>query len=442
MKQKPKQVKARVDYLRVSDEDGQYPERSFDYQRQLIEDRLSSLVGMPASHEYTDIERGTRNDRIQYQRMLTDAQAGMFSDLCVYRIDRFGRAPQEVFTAVNLLEALGVKIWVADMPNMEIGTPNGNLQLGIQTVLAKYEVDLLGQRVRDTKRQLMLQGKWPNHPPEGYVAKREEISSRKYRCWVEQHPVQARMVREAYDLWLTAQYTLQEVCEELHRRGYTRRSGKPWVWDEPGTGLRRYALSHIQRALTSPFHAGWVISKTHGIERGQVRGEWDAIVTDDELDRSIAIMNEHAGDKSREKRHIYILRGVLWLDYEGQQYRMHGSTPTGRTKSYGYYETRAKCGGRHRRVRSDRVETEIPGWLQHISISPHKLPQIRRVYHQHIDQLTSPSRGRRLEELEKRIQALEAQEADLGRLLITGKIGEEAYDLLRREWQEKITAAR
>jgi DNA invertase Pin-like site-specific DNA recombinase len=442
MKQRLKQVHACVNYLRVSDEDGQYPERSFDYQHQLIEDRLLPLVGLPVSHEYRDIEKGTRNDRVQYQQMLTDARAGMFSDLCVYRIDRFGRSPQEVFTAVNLLESLGVKIWVADMPNLEIGTPNGNLQLGIQTVLAKYEVDLLGQRVRDTKHQQMLRGKWPNHPPEGYVSKREEISSRKYRCWIEPHPVQSKIVREAYDLWLTGLYILQQVCEELNRRGYTRRSGKAWAWDDPATGSRKYAGSHIQRMLSSPFHAGWVVSTTHGIHRGQVRGEWTPLVTDDELDRSLAIMKQHATDKSRERRYVYILRGILWLDYEGKLYLLHGSTLTGRSRKYGYYETRANCGGKKRRVRDEFVERNLSSWLQHIGICPKQIPAVRTLYQQHVAELNGASHKRSLDELGRRIQALEAQEVDLGRLLLTGNISEEAYNLLRREWQDKLTSAR
>lgn len=441
-KRVPQQVKARVNYLRVSDEDGQYPERSYSYQRQLIEERLGPLVGLPASREYRDLLKGTRTDRVNYQRMLADARAGLFSDLCVYHIDRFGRSPQEVFNAVNLLQGLGIKIWVADMPNMEIGTPTGNLQLGIQAVLARYEIDLLGQRVRHTKRNMMLQGKWPSYPPDGYVSRHEEISSRKRRCWIEQDPTQARMVRDAYDLWLTGTYTLQELCEELHKRGHTRRSGKPLAWDKPGTGQRQHAGSHIQRILTNPFHAGWVVSRTHGIERGQVRGEWDPIVTDEELDRSLAILREHDHNKSREKRHPYMLRGVLYLDWEGRPVRLYGSTPTGRSKSYGYYVTKVSCGGTHRRVRLEAVESRIPAWLQHITINPSRVSRIRDVYRRHIDDLRTPDRRRMLEELEARVKMLEDQEADIARLLLTEKISEATYDKLRKEWHDKLMAAR
>jgi hypothetical protein len=44
--------------------------------------------------------------------------------------------------------------------------------------------------------------------------------------------------------------------------------------------------------------------------------------------------------------------------------------------------------------------------------------------------------------LEERIRRIQDEEADLARLLVTGRLSEEAYDNLRREWQTKLFQAK
>ena len=60
-----------------------------------------------------------------------------------------------------------------------------------------------------------------------------------------------------------------------------------------------------------------------------------------------------------------------------RDYKVSGSTPTGRSKSYSYYMTIAKPGGVRRRVRCDVVEEQIPLLLDSITIDPDMLPRIR-----------------------------------------------------------------
>jgi DNA invertase Pin-like site-specific DNA recombinase len=78
-------------YLRVSDEDKQTPERSFAMQRQRINEQLLAKSELPFLQEYRDMLTGTVANRADYQQMLADAQAGLFSHLALYRADRFGR---------------------------------------------------------------------------------------------------------------------------------------------------------------------------------------------------------------------------------------------------------------------------------------------------------------------------------------------------------------
>jgi DNA invertase Pin-like site-specific DNA recombinase len=84
-------------YLRVSSEDKQTPERSFAMQRQRIQENLLASSTYPFYREYRDMLTGTTPDRSQYQQMLADAQAGHFSHLGLYQADRFGRDTLKVY---------------------------------------------------------------------------------------------------------------------------------------------------------------------------------------------------------------------------------------------------------------------------------------------------------------------------------------------------------
>jgi DNA invertase Pin-like site-specific DNA recombinase len=61
-------------YLRVSTEDMQNPDNSFEYQRQRIQDCVErSNVAAPIVTEYSDILSGKTSRRPGYQQLLQDA---------------------------------------------------------------------------------------------------------------------------------------------------------------------------------------------------------------------------------------------------------------------------------------------------------------------------------------------------------------------------------
>jgi hypothetical protein len=51
----------------------------------------------------------------------------------------------------------------------------------------------------------------------------------RYEQWIELDPERAPIIRYAWDLLLEDRYTLKEICEALHQRGYRYRSGRPFV---------------------------------------------------------------------------------------------------------------------------------------------------------------------------------------------------------------------
>jgi DNA invertase Pin-like site-specific DNA recombinase len=428
-------------YLRVSDEDKQTPERSFAFQRKHIQDNLLANSTVEFKREYCDMLTGTSPNRADYQEMLADAQAGKFSHLGLYRADRFGRNAVEGLQAATRLISWGVKVRVANMPTLQPETPDGFFMFLLQMGLAQREVDVLRERTRDGMEAKMRMGGWPSKAPFGYVNKERLVSSNKYDRWVEQDPKMIQGLKDAWDLLLTGRYTLDQICEELTQRGYTTYSGRPWAWNDLKTGYREFASNRLHKILHNPFYAGWVTSKRFGIVHGEVRGSWDAIITPNEYQKGLDILSKHGSEKSYERKQFYLLRGLLWVEVDGQRFKLHGSTPRGRSQSYSYYITRAKPGGTSVHIPTKLVDDQIRELLQGIEISADLIPEIRKIYVQEVQQFTNQDRDKQVADLRHRLAQLKEEETRLGRLLITGKITEEAYDKLRLEWQEKLRNA-
>lgn len=121
-----------------------------------------------------------------------------------------------------------------------------------------------------------------------------------------------------------------------------------------------------------------------------------------------------------------------------RDYKMHGATPTGRSRSYTYYTTVRKVGMSHRSVPTGAVEGQIAFLLRGISVDPQALPKIRLLYRQHVAALKGPSLQERVIVLSERLDRLHVEEAALARLYAQGKLTDKNYDSLYREWQAKV----
>ncbi|MBC8503780.1 MAG: recombinase family protein [Anaerolineales bacterium] len=429
-------------YLRVSDEDKQSPERSFSMQRRRIQDQLLTPSNMEVTREYCDMLTGTSSNRADYQKMLADAQVGKFSHLGLYRADRFGRDAAEGLQAATRLIGMGIKLRVANMPSLTPETPDGFFMFLIQMGLAQREVDVLKLRTADGMEAKLRAGGWAHKAPEGYLNKERQVSSNKYERWVEQDPEHIQMIRQAWDLLLTDRYTMAEICEELHARGFTRKGGRPWVWDDPKRNIRVRSKNRLHQIFHNPFYAGWVVSERFGIKINEIRGQWEAIISDEEFKRGKEILHMHDLEKSRKKKRHYALRNLLWVRSNGRTYKMYGSSPKPRKRNYAYYVTHAKPNGSQVRMECDLVDDQITGWLAGIQIKEEHIPEIQAVYFAEVQAAVSDNRVDKLSKLKRRISQLQDEEARLGRLFMTEKISEETYERLHAEWKEKSTHAR
>ena len=281
-------------YLRVSSDDKQDPENSFEHQRQRIQSCVAQNQNdLPIIKEYSDILSGKHSKHSGYQHMLWDAYNCQFSHLAVCSIDRLGRSSEETLCNVQAIVEMGIDIIVADSPDMTLAMPGGSPLLGMRAVVAQYEADMLSQQVKDTKRSILLAGGWPAALPDGYTRIRERQGRAHAADRIIHDAERAQMWKEAWNLLLSDQYTLEQISELLHNKGYTRRSGRPWYWIHPASEKSHSAISHLSRTFHMPFYAGWVVSPSNGIERGEIRGVWEPLVSDAQFDEGLMILHTY-----------------------------------------------------------------------------------------------------------------------------------------------------
>lgn len=120
----------------------------------------------------------------------------------------------------------------------------------------------------------------------------------------------------------------------------------------------------MQRLFHHPFYAGWGVSDRFGIKIGEVKGQWEPIITSEEFERGKAILPKHGNYKRNFQKQFYLLRNLLWVQVGDKKHKMFGSTPSGKCKSYSYYLTHTKIEGCKFRIQTKFVDAH-PSYYIH-----------------------------------------------------------------------------
>lgn len=76
--------------------------------------------------------------------------------------------------------------------------------------------------------------------------------------------------------------------------------------------------------------------------------------------------------------------------------------------------------------------------VKSVMIDPAREDAIRKLYQAEIKKVTHGNRDESIASLKLQLSRLKEEESRLGRLVITSRISEDAYDQLRKEWQEQL----
>lgn len=429
-------------YTRTSTDDKQNPETSKQRQRRSIQKALIDPNDLPVVAVYSDTESGTNPHRANYQRMLRDARQGHFSHVAMENADRFGRDDAEALRAINELEQLGVTLRFADYPDLDPTRPDERIVITMMLSIAQRESKKLSERVRGGQLIKLLNGGHLGRAPDGYINQREILNgelngqSGRKRSWVVLDPSRSKIWRYAWDLLLTDQYTLKEICEKLHERGYKLRSGRHFVVP-PEKGKRTHATNTLSHAFHNWFYAGYVVNEKYGILPKMVRGLWEPIVSVEEFERGLEILAKRWKRRSPHRKHFYLLKKIAYVEIDGELYRLSGSTPNIRRDHGGnrYYclpssDVNIPCA---------TVDEQITDALASVWIPEEHAAHLRALYLEETDLIyADPSRA--IRRFERLLKALDHKEERMLRLYSAGKMTMARWEKVWNEFQEQRRA--
>lgn len=307
-----------LDYTRVSS--GEQEKEGYSLPAQLADiRRYVAAREWVIGGEFTDVMRGTRDDRPRYQALLTEARRlraeGKPVVVVCKWLHRLGRKLSESLRCREEFKALGVAVHSV----MEGGEVS-DLVANIMGSVAEYEVDQLGERVREVNKHLRGNG-WAKvgRCPWGYIWRDptpDERAAGAPKRVLALDPHAAPAVVEMFGR-VAAGESVRRVAEWAAGLSIEARGG------------RSLGYSVLQDALRAPVYLGQYEAEDGTLHQGR----WPALVdqaTWDAVQASVA-SHQHTPHQASGR---YLLTGLLRCPQCGG--RMVGRTrdAEGRARQY------------------------------------------------------------------------------------------------------------
>ncbi len=107
--------------------------------------------------------QSTRKTRPRKQALLQALRQRVFDGVVVYKLDRWARSSTELILELKELNDKGV-VFVSLTDNIDMTTASGKLLVGILSVLAEFERDIIQERVLAGMARARAQGKQIGRP--------------------------------------------------------------------------------------------------------------------------------------------------------------------------------------------------------------------------------------------------------------------------------------
>ena len=226
-----------VIYIRKSTEQDERQALSLEAQlRELRQFAAEEQLQIVASFE--EAKTAKEPGRNVFREMLEFVEQGNADAILAWHPDRLARNAVDGGAIIHLLDTGKLKHLY--FPTMSFdNTPQGKFMLSIAFGQSKLYVDNLSENVKRGQRQKVHRGEWTWPAPLGYRNNRETRN-------IEPDPERSPLVRKAFELFATGEYTFTALHKELKELGL--RSPKGNI----------VSLSNIQRMLQYPVFYGLI----------------------------------------------------------------------------------------------------------------------------------------------------------------------------------------
>lgn len=294
-----------------------------------LADRQGFTIGATYRDEaVSGWKSGRRED---FDRMLDDAEKGLFDVLLVYKMDRFARNVEVAQRAKRRLLRAGVTIWSVREGELR-DSPDSWLMSAFGDAMAEYYSRNLSVMVRNGIDQSARQLKAAGRRIWGYAVDGTDH-------FVPDEST-APAVREVFARYASGE-SLTDICSWLNSEGVRTPRGKTWC------------TQNLAQVLGNVAYKGTYKYSGHVVEGGM-----PALVSAEQWDR---VQQVRATRKRKKRKSIvndYLLTGKIWcLECGRPMCGTAGTSATGR--KYTYYGCVRKDGGCGLRVSAEKVERAV-----------------------------------------------------------------------------------
>lgn len=220
-------------YCRVSTLEQKKKGYGIDIQRREIES-YAEASGLPVDAFYIDeAKSGFSENRRALKQLIRDCKTGKIEGVIVASLDRLSRNLRLTENLLFDFDRLGVKIFIADMPNYDGSNRKDILIRQIREAIAEENRKEIIERLKKGREERIRKGKMAGGTlPYGYQrADKETI----------QDPHEAEIIRTIYLLRGQGK-DCREIAGLLNERGYRRRNGRHWTQRQVSAILEREEL--------------------------------------------------------------------------------------------------------------------------------------------------------------------------------------------------------
>ena len=344
-------------------------------------------------------------DRPALKEMLRDLRDGKLNCVLAYKIDRLTRSVKDFHLLMDLFDRCGVK-FVSVTQSLDTQNPMGRLLRNILLDFAQFEREMTADRTRDKMYQRAQKGLWNGgQAPYGYLAENKRLIV---------NPQEAPLVRFMFERFADTP-SLSRLREELHRRGWYARSGKPW------------SKTAIDQILRNPRYCGLIAFNGQNF-----KGEHEALI-DETLYLEVQGMRRDRSHPASRLNRVFLLKGLIrcsecssWMTPHYTQKR-HKDGSAYRIAYYRCTKTmhfaNAVCKVKH--VNADQIEQTIVQKLAELS-------QNEAYLKMSVEELNG--------DLKRKVEPLEREAAQIKKRL--DEIDQESRRYVRALGQGKLSIAR
>jgi site-specific DNA recombinase len=278
-----------------------------------LEQQIERLRAAGANEILADVESGSRNDRIFFNRIVELVKTRAVDEVIVTRLDRLTRSLPTLRKVLNDFDKFGVSLKALD-DSINTSTAAGKFHLNILGALAEMEVDRLSERVQHGWAHLRDR-KVAMNPPFGYIKvnDRHQLDHSPFLCLLngQVERSKAEIAREIVEAYLEKQ-TLRMALRVINERyGIQTFANRDQQGQKKGgrvaRDMFRFSPGGLRNWLTNPVLQGHTcyLRRRNGQQRD--RSQWD-IWHDTHPDQRL-ISDEEAQQIDSILKHNRVVRG-------------------------------------------------------------------------------------------------------------------------------------